>query len=118
MIDFDATVLAACAAAFGETAYYYTALTGPFAVTGIFNDRYQETKLQDGIEVVDTSIVLGIRAAQFPVQPVQGDLFRIRTILYVISEPVEPDGLGDLRIRLRAASNEEAARLRLPPGSL
>jgi hypothetical protein len=118
MIDFDATVLAACSAAFGETVQYYTAQTGPFAVSGIFNDRYQQTKFEDGIEIVDTAIVLGIRAAQFPVQPVQGDHFFIRNVLYRISDPVEPDGLGDLKIRLTAASNEDAARLRLPPGSL
>lgn len=118
MIDFDATVLAAANAAFGEPVYYYSALGGPFPVSGIFNDRYQELKFQDGIEVVDISIVLGTRANQYPVQPVQGDLFLVRKILYAIRAPVEPDGLGDLKIKLRAATNEDAARMRLPPGSL
>lgn len=116
-VDFDATVLVAANAAFGTTVYYYTALTGPLTLTGIFNDKYQETKFDGGLEVTETSIVLGIRAALFPVEPVRGEYFRVRGILYVISDPPEADGLGDLKIRLRAASNEEAARMRLPPGS-
>jgi hypothetical protein len=117
MVDFDA-ILRACGESFGEPVYYYTALTGPIALTAVFNDRYQETKLQDGIEVVGTSIVLGIRAALFPVQPVQSELFRIRGVLYVIANPPEPDGLGDLKITLRAATDAESSRMRLPPGSL
>ena len=112
MIDFDATVLAAANAAFGEPVIYYPFFAAPLALTGIFNDRYQETKFQDGVEIIETSIVLGIRAVLFASQPLQGSLFQIRGVLYLVSDPPEPDGLGDLKIRLRAASNDEAARMR------
>ena len=114
-VDFDALVLAPVAAAFGTPVYYYTATTGPIGpLSGVFNDRYTEIKFQDGIQVVETSIVLGIRAALFAVQPVRNEWFRIKGILYRIQEPPEPDGMGDLKITLAAATNADAALMRAP----
>lgn len=115
-VDFDA-ILVAANAAFGETVWYYTASTGPIALTGVFNDRYQETKLQGGEEVIGIKVILSVRAAQFAVQPVRDDQVIVRGIRYVVADPPEPDGLGDIKLTLRAATNEDAARMRLPTGS-
>ena len=54
-VDFDALVLAPAHATFGEVTppIYYPASGAPTAVNGIFNDRFQETKLQDGVEIID-----------------------------------------------------------------
>jgi hypothetical protein len=114
VIDFDQALIAANAA-FGENVLYWSAFAGnPAAMTGIFNDRYQETKLQDGVEITNVGIALGIRAAQFAVPPRQREVFQIRGIYYVIIDPPESDGLGDLKIRLRAADDYESARMREP----
>ena len=111
-VDFDALVLAPAARVFGECVAYYPASGAATSVTGIFNDRYQETKLQDGLEVIDFRTVLNVRAATFPGgQPAQAELFRVRGILYVVTN-VEPDGIGDVRVTLRSATDTEAAKLR------
>ncbi len=115
-VDFDA-ILVAANAAFGEPVWYYTASTGPAALTGVFNDRYQETKLQNGDEVIGTKVVLSVRAAQFFVQPVRDDQVIVRGIRYVVADAPEPDGMGDIMLTLRAATNADAARMRLPAGS-
>ncbi|WP_428485959.1 head-tail joining protein [Rhodopila sp.] len=114
MIDFDALVLAPCHATFGELVTYYPASGPPTPLPGIFNDRYMEIKLQDGVEIVDYRTVVAIRASLFPMAPPnQAELIRARGVLYVITN-VEPDGLGDLRLSLRSATDAEAAKLRLP----
>lgn len=113
-VDFDATVLAAAEQVFAETVTWYPGWSGPAVVQGIFNDRFHETRFQDATEVVELRPVLNARVIRFTRQPVQGELFRIRGVLYAVTN-VEPDGVGDLRMYLRLASNEEAARLPLPP---
>ena len=113
MIDFDALVLAPAHAIFGESVTYYPGSGPVTTLTGIFNDRYQETKLQDAVEVIDYRTVLNLRAALVDPDPAQGELFRVRGILYVVTN-CEPDGIGDLRVTLRAATDREAAKLRPP----
>ena len=114
MVDFDALVLAPTHRTFGECVAYYAAIGTVTQVTGIFNDRYKETKFQDGIEVIDFRTVLNVRQALFPGgEPTQADLFLVRGVLYAVTN-VEPDGIGDLRVSLRSATDDEAAKLRLP----
>ena len=111
-VDFDALVLAPAARVFGESVAYYPASAAATSVTGIFNDRFQETKLQDGVEVIDFRTVLNVRAVSFPNGgPQQAELFRVRGILYVATN-IEPDGMGEIRVTLRSATDAEAAKLR------
>ena len=114
MIDFDALLLAPCAAAFGETVFYLPAM-GPYVtLQGIFTERFTETTFSDGSEIESTRTAINVRASQFPAEPVKGELFRIRGVLYVINE-VQPDGLGDIRFYLGFATDADARRAALPP---
>ena len=113
MIDFDATVLAAANAAFGEDCpVVYLPGTGEQITlppgNGIFNDQFQEMKFSgtEGVPVISQAIVLNVRRSLLPCLPVQTELFRIRGLLYAITN-VEPDGLGDLRIDLRLAETPD-----------
>lgn len=109
MIDFDATVLAAAGAAFGEQVTYLPGSGGALTVTGVFDDRWQEVKYQDGVEMVGTRTVLNLRQSALPALPVQGELLRIRGRIYVIAEPPEADTVGDVRLYLRAATDAQAS---------
>ena len=113
MIDFDRYVLQAALATFGETVIYLNATQQPVSMQAVFDDRFRETTFRDGVEVVETRPVLGMRAANFPVGqlPAQGELFQVQGRYYVISSPVEPDGHGHVKIPLRFATDIEAQRL-------
>ena len=114
MIDWDALILAPAHAAFGEAdpIAYYLAIGGPFQLQGVFNDRYKETTIENGQMIDDFKAILGVRSALFAVLPQKGDLFRVRSVLYAATN-VEADGLGELKISLRAANNAEAAKARI-----
>jgi hypothetical protein len=114
-VDFDALVLAPCERAFGESVTYLAGDGRSYTIAGIFNDRFAETKYQDGQELRSTHPMVSIRASQVTQQPAQGELFRIRGVLYAVTN-TDPDGFGDLRIHLRFASDQEALRTSLPPG--
>lgn len=116
MIDFDATVLAAAQDAFGEQVTWLSADYPSQSVKAIFYGATQETKFRDGLEVVETVTMLSVRVGTFARAPEPDDFFRVRGRLYVATE-VTPDGVGAARIRLRFASDSEAARPALPPTS-
>lgn len=111
MIDFDALVLAPAHAVFGTPITYFPGAGRPVAIAGVFNDHYADVSLQDGLQVVDTKIILDVRAAALPNLPVQSDLVSVGDVLYAITN-VEPDGVGNLKLTLRAASNLDAAKSR------
>jgi hypothetical protein len=107
MIDFDSLVLAPCEAVFGQPVTYLSA-TGPAVETaGVFNDRFSDTTIGDGLQGHSTHPMVSVRASRLPKSPVQGELFRIRGILYQVTG-VDPDGMGDLRVHLRLASDQQA----------
>lgn len=108
MIDFDATVLAAAHAAFGEVAAYLPGAGGLYTVSGIFDDKWVDDKLQDGMQSVGTRTVLNVRRSDLPCDPAQGDLLRIRGRVYAVTEPPEPDTYGDTRLYLRLADDAQA----------
>lgn len=113
MIDLDALVIAPCHATFGETVRYYPG-TGPaLDLLGVFEDKFVEATFAESAEVDVTRTVVNVRAALFPADPVKGELFRIRGVLYVINGS-QPDGMGDIRFYLGLASDAEARRIPLP----
>jgi hypothetical protein len=114
MIDFDVLVNAPCHAAFGQTVTYYPGSGPMLSVQGVFTDKFVQTSFQDGAEIVSFRTVVNVRAALLPATPVQGELFRIQGVLYVVNT-AEPDGMGDIRIYLGLASDREAHRIPLPP---
>ena len=109
MIDFDATVLAAGQAAFGEAVTYLPGGGGALAISGIFDAHWQEEKFVGGMSVIETRPVLNVRESDLPQAPVQGELLRIRGRLYAIAEPPEADTVGDVRLFLRLANDAQAA---------
>lgn len=113
MIDFDATVLAAAQDAFGERVLWLPSDYPSQSVTSIFYGATQETKFRDGVEVTEVVTLLSVRVGGFARLPQSGDLFQVRGRLYVATE-VTPDGVGAARVRLRFASDQEAARAPLP----
>jgi len=119
MIDWDRLVLAPCEAAFGEHVIYLAndgrviAGTPEDPLRGVYNDRFAVTKFENDQEVHTAHPMVSIRASRVPKPPVQTEFFRIRGLLYAVTE-VEADGMGDLRIHLRAATNEEARRAPRP----
>ena len=113
MIDWDTLALAPLHDAFGEVVTYLPGSGPAEQVQAVFNAHYTDTKFQDGTEVSGTRSILNVRKSVLPGLPTQGELFRVRGILYAVTN-VEPDGLGDLRVDLRLASNAEALRQPLP----
>lgn len=119
-IDWDAGLLAPSEAAFGIPVTYLAGdgrviSTGPDGtpLLGIFNDRWSTTSFQDNEEVRSGHPMVSVRASRLPQAPVQGELFRINGKLYQVTE-TDPDGMGDLRVHLRAATDTDASRVPLP----
>jgi hypothetical protein len=101
-INWDALVLAPCENVFGEPATYTPAAGGSFSITGVFDRAYKEVGLIDlDIGANTVQPVLGVRAAQFPVPPVQGDMVFIPSvnITYYVRD-VRPDGHGSIKLML------------------
>ena len=115
MIDWDGDLLAHTHQAFGEQATYHPAAGAPRSgITVVFNAAYTAVTFEDGQEVTTTRPVLNLRASLLPGLPEPGDLWRVRGVLYQ-TVTAKPDGLGDIRVDLRLASNDQAGRGHLPP---
>lgn len=114
MIDFDNLLLRTAHTVFGETVTWIPASGPAQSVTGVFNEHNADLSFEDGTEVSTTRPIVNVRESVLSGAALQGDLFRIRGRLYQVTD-VKPDGHGDLRIDLRAATNAEAARASLPP---
>lgn len=108
MIDWDALVLAPCMAVFGEEPemrpmYRRQAGGAPFPVDGIFDDAYLAVIMAaDGDPAIATiDPVMGVRLAQFPAEPEQGDTVMIPRVAktYMVSN-VQPDGKGGAKLVL------------------
>ena len=82
----------------------------------VFDDRYRGAKFDDlVVEVVSQRPMGGMCAASFPPGrgPAQGDLFAIAGRFHVVSNPLEADGHGLLKVPLRFATENEARRAAL-----
>lgn len=113
MIDFDMLVNKVCHDTFGESVTYYRGDRSPLTVPAVFTEKFTQTTFQDGAEISSTRTALNVRDALLPSEPVKGELFRVRGVLYVVNE-VDEGGFGDTRVYLGLASDVEARRLPLP----
>ena len=106
-INFDTLVLAPCFSTFTETNQGYPAIvympanSGRFIITGIFDPAYKEVKFKEGEPVTVQSPVLGCRASDFIVPPLQDDQVQIRGLVYKVRE-VRIDGHGGIKLMLNA----------------
>jgi len=105
-IDWNKAVLGPVMGVFGEAVTYSPSAGTPFAISGIFDEAYREVEVVDGDIPVTTEIpVLGVRIADFPAPPLQGDLLTItRTgATYAVRE-ARLDGHGGAKLMLNYIS--------------
>jgi hypothetical protein len=103
-VDWDQMVLAPNMAVFGECATYSPKGGSPFQVTGIFDEEYHEVGLLEGPAITSAMPVLGIRLAEFPSPPKQGDQLTVCGKTFAVRE-VRPDGHGGAKLMLNLASS-------------
>jgi hypothetical protein len=115
VIDFDATVQAACQGAFGEQITFLPASGARLPCTGIFDEHSTDTKFENGDEIVQQIPVLGLQASQFGANPpAVNDQFLIRGRRWRVSAAT-PDSLGHIHIRLMLADDAQANLPATPP---
>jgi hypothetical protein len=103
-IDWDGVVLGPVVTVFGEPALYSPADGAAYSITGVFDEAYQQIRLEDGQIPITTDLpVFGVRLAQFATPPRQGDQLSIVSngTAYAIRE-VRPDGHGWAKLMLNA----------------
>ncbi|NHN83663.1 hypothetical protein GOB93_03285 [Acetobacter musti] len=113
--DWSGLVLGPCQNVFGENVtWYHRRAPAGVTVRGIFDEGFQAYDAiggEDGMEPVHLSSshpILGIRIADFPSLPVQGDRFLIRGIPYRVQE-VRPDSHGAASLILNKADRENGS---------
>lgn len=121
-VDWDDVVLGPCQSVFGESARWKSGRTGEWVdITGIYDEGFQSVDLlgsEDGMSPTHISSsrpIFGIRIAQFPCLPEQGDLIEIRAKTFRVRE-LQPDSHGAARIELNDASGENDAVPQYPEG--
>lgn len=114
MIDWDALVIGPAVAIFGETVAYTPQSGETMAITGVFDEAYKpllplggsmgREPLDIGMtgDTVSAGPVLGVRLADFPVPPAQGDALVVRGTAFVVRE-VQADGHGAVKLLLNEA---------------
>jgi hypothetical protein len=118
-IDLDATVLAACMDAWGETnsdgtpsITYMPGHAAPYDIQGVFDEAYTEVNYEGENPVGSRRPMLGVRLSAFQpsgAPPCRGELFRIRGKLYSFAES-HPDGHGHLKVFLQEAPDPDRRR--------
>ena len=108
-IDWDGLLLAPVHALLGEAVVWLPGDGRSVSMTGVFTEKYTVAHLQDEMQVAGSVPILNVRDSLFARLPTQGELFRVRGVLFQVIG-TEPDGLGDVKIVLRAASDTEAAK--------
>jgi len=103
MIDWDGAVLAPVFAQFAEPVTYQPVAGSPLVLHGVFDDAYQRQVVLEDSSVAWTSEspTLGIRLAEWPTLPQQGETVTIQRtgVCYVITD-ARPDGHGAARLML------------------
>lgn len=102
MIDWDAHVIAPLMAVFGEPVLYQPAGGTAFAISGVYDEAYHDIQaISDSPEINTTMPVVGVRVADFPNAPRQGDkLVIVRTSEQFTVKDVRPDGHGEAKLLL------------------
>lgn len=111
MIDFDATVLAACQNTFARPIIVTPTASQPgvaaFPARGIWSERPIDVQLEDGSVMNSRGLTLGLRRSEFTVMVHQGDTIDIpaagsmpRVGLCAVDE-VNSDGQGDAQLILK-----------------
>jgi hypothetical protein len=104
MIDWDKMVLAPTVSVFGEPVYYMPAEGDPFTVTGVYDEGNRDLHLGGGTGFNSSNPIVGVRVAEFPAYPLQGDLLRIvRTGDVFEVKDINDDGKGGLTLSLNEA---------------
>lgn len=98
MIDFAALVLGPAMAAFGEPVTLTPPVTPP--PRAVFAFKPVEIQLAEGGVHSTNQPALGVRLAEFPVAPRQGDVVTFRGIRYALVDVI-PDGQGGADLMLR-----------------
>lgn len=112
-IDWSALVLGPCMVTFGEKIGYLSSTLGQHDILGVFDEGYSELdplgrgslpgaegfQLGSPGGITAALPVLGIRLADLPFEPEQGDRVVILGNIYVVKE-VRPDGKGGAKLLL------------------
>jgi hypothetical protein len=111
VIDFDATVLAACQAAFARPVVITPTKSQPGAAAyparGIWTARPVEIGLEDNSILVSQDLMLGLRRSEFTVLPQQGDTVEIpaagslQRIGVCAIDRINTDDQGDVQLYLK-----------------
>ena len=117
MIDFDALVLAPTFQTFGELVTYRSGTGAVRTLTGIFDEKFLEMRIEeDGNQVATGRPMLALRAAEIGFGlPTLSELFTVRGRLWRVSDPAEPDGKGHVRVPLQLATDGEMQGAPTPP---
>lgn len=116
-LDWDALLHQHVQATFGEAVQYRPQAGGGFFVSGIFDNAYHPSDDAGGsfglspVHVVNTTAILGVRLADFPTPPEQGDSLTVRGKAYAVQE-VRDDSHGYAHLIL----NEGIVPTELPKG--
>ena len=103
-MDWDSLEIGPCVGIFGTKVQYTTNDGEVFTVTGVFDESYRATdplpiEGMDPSHVSNTRPCLGVRLADFPEPPGQGDTLMVNGRWYYVQEP-QPDGHGGARLLL------------------
>ena len=106
MMDFSGLVLAPCMAVFGEPFTIRPLVSQksnpvPYEAQGIYREQPVDVPMADGTIFSSIEKTLGVRLADFPVEPLQGDQIVFRGTRYNV-EDADPDGQGGTLLSLRA----------------
>ncbi|MDP1628855.1 hypothetical protein [Parvibaculum sp.] len=77
--------------------------TAPFAVRGPFDEAAEIVEMGNEAPVSGTMPVLGVRLADFAVEPAQGDRVTVLGALYEVWD-TRPDGQGGMKLLLKRKS--------------
>jgi hypothetical protein len=92
-------VMRICRDTFTTDVAYDPKVGANFSIKGIFDAAYQQVEILDGAAVQTVKPVVGVRLADFPSPPVEGDRCTINGTLYRIAV-VAPDGEAGARLEL------------------
>jgi hypothetical protein len=105
MIDWQAVVTEPCVAVLGEPVIFKPVIGTAYQISGVYDDRYQEVALVDGMGVPTESPVIGVSLSVFAATPRQGDQITIiRTGEVFAVKKVRPDGHGAALLFLNSVS--------------
>ncbi len=88
---------------FGQAVTYQPISGDSFSVNGVFSAPHlliNQGKPEEGPEMSTSEPTLGIRLAYFELEPVQGDIVIINSIIYLVIDP-QKDGQGGAKLILQ-----------------